>query len=158
MKSFKLICKNCKQEFIVKASNVKYCNDCYADKKCYNINCNNIVHDIFINDNGNHFCSKKCKYQNLTYLKTQPGNCIKCGKYVENKDSTGRCSNCVSIQVSNSWKNITLENKINRLNGINSIPTFLDENPNCITHIKCYKQYYDISIESYICWECFKEF
>lgn len=105
---FKLKCQYCGNIFEAKASNVKYCDNCYEDRKCSNIECNNIIHNIFKGDDGNHFCSKSCRYKHITYIKTQPGYCIKCGNWSEHRDSTGRCGNCVSQQV----KTIDLFNRI----------------------------------------------
>ena len=148
---FNLECKNCGKLFKANSSNVKYCNNCYEDRKCSNEECDNIVNHIFVGDVNNHFCSKECRYKTINKNKTKPGYCTKCGSWSDKRDSTGRCRSCVSKQVENSWNGCTIENKINRLKGIKSVPNFLYGSPNCLKHKECNLQYFDKISNKYIC-------
>lgn len=57
-RKFKLICKYCGSEFYGNASNVNYCENCYHNVECSNLNCHNIVHVIFKGDNETIIYSK----------------------------------------------------------------------------------------------------
>lgn len=150
------ICQICGKEFNAKTANTKYCRNCYEERKCKN--CGKIINrKIPKNYKENIFCNTYCQLQWKSKQNTKPGYCTKCGNWSEKRDSTGRCGDCVSKQVENSWNGCTIENKINRLKGIKLVPNFLYESPNCLKHKECNLQYFDKSSNKYICWECYKE-
>lgn len=70
------------------------CTICFSKTvKCKNPNCDNIIHNIYIQDNLNHFCSQKCQriYNSIIRVNKniKPGYCIECGKYQEHRDALG---------------------------------------------------------------------